>query len=93
MFNAFRTTLRTTFRAAFSKTFRTAFSTTFRTALQLRRIQHIVLNHNVIDMLVVGTAFRVGQGVIAQLLAGFSQAGGGRIRRDDAILQVLLPLR
>ena len=43
-------------------------------------------------MLVVGTAFGVGQG-IAQLLAGFSQAGGGRIRRDDAILQVLLPLR
>ena len=70
-----------------------AFCKTFRTALQLRRIQHIVLNHNVIDMLVVGTAFRVGQGVIAQLLAGFSQAGGGRIRRDDAILQVLLPLR
>ena len=44
-------------------------------------------------MLVVGTAFGVGQGVIAQLLAGFSQTGGGRIRGDDAILQVLLPLR
>ena len=49
------------------------------------------MDHDGIQVLVIGVTLLVGHGIIFQFLPGLLQTGGSRVGSDDAILQVTHP--